>query len=39
MNPIWNNIVKVINDKEDANFTISNFKKMFGILDIFIFVY
>jgi len=31
--PLWKNIVKIINDKEDANFTITNFEKMFGIQD------
>ena len=28
---IWDDLVKIIQDKEDTSFSISNFEKMFGI--------
>ena len=31
--PLLNDMVKIINHKEDVNFSVSNFDKMFGIQD------
>ena len=31
--PLWNDMVEIINRKEDVNFSVSNFDKMFGIQD------
>ena len=31
--PIWKDLVELIRDKHDSNFTISTFDKMFGIQD------
>ena len=31
--PLWNDMVEIINHKEDVNFSVSNFDKMFGIQD------
>ena len=33
VNPLLNDMVKIINHKEDVNFSVSNFDKMFGIQD------
>ena len=29
--PIWDDLIKIIKDKHDINFSISNFEKMFGV--------
>ena len=29
--PIWDDLIKIIKDKYDINFSISNFEKMFGV--------
>ena len=33
VDPIWKNLVKIIQDKHDIDFSITNFDKMFGIHD------
>ena len=41
--PIWDELLKIIKDKYDVDFTVSNFDKIFGVFwgqvpDLFIFV-
>ena len=35
---IWDDLVKIIQDKEDTSFSISNFEKMFGIYTKIVFL-